>query len=193
MIPLIWGIHWKRASACTTHFPPVFRRLVATGIDIRPALLHTYEPSVPVLPRVFSASSPLRPPTTSSFVFTMQLLPTFVTIFAAVASMVSAKPVVLVRDAVVGTPVSDIVVAPGFSNPTGGEIYQSGSAQVAQWETSTIPAEAQNYTGVLYLGYNTPDSPSENLDISMRNLLSYLAPHHAYVHGQHTRLRTASS
>ncbi|KAI0032562.1 hypothetical protein K488DRAFT_17905, partial [Vararia minispora EC-137] len=63
-------------------------------------------------------------------------------------------------------PVSDIVVTPSFVEPAGGESYPAGSNQVAMWSTESITGEAQNYTGVLYLGYATADSTSEHLDIS---------------------------
>jgi len=95
----------------------------------------------------------------------MQFLLAFVSALATIASVANAKPIVLERDAA-NTAVSDIVVAPGFIEPAGGESYPVGSARTAEWDTSSIPAEAQNYTGSLYLGHSDGESSDEHLDIS---------------------------
>jgi hypothetical protein len=93
----------------------------------------------------------------------MQLIPTFVTLVAAFASVASAKPVAVKR---IAKPIEDIVVTPTIIQPAGGEEFPVGSIQTAEWDTSAIPAEAANTTGTLLLGFTDDNSEGEHLDIS---------------------------
>ncbi|EMD31385.1 hypothetical protein CERSUDRAFT_89078 [Gelatoporia subvermispora B] len=74
---------------------------------------------------------------------------------AAVASPTAFIPV---------APKEDIVFSPHITGPTAGQLWPVGTNQTVTWDTSSIPAEGQNQTGLLLLGYQENDS--ENLDIS---------------------------
>ena len=95
----------------------------------------------------------------------------FATAILAAASAVTASPLSRnyaqqhSRSVVTSTPISDVVVTPGFTAPTGGESYPIGSNQTAAWDTTKIDPEAKDYTGVLYLGYSDGESSNEHLDI----------------------------
>ncbi|KZV73716.1 hypothetical protein PENSPDRAFT_626973 [Peniophora sp. CONT] len=96
----------------------------------------------------------------------------FLTAILAAASAVSASPLSRnyaqqhSRNVVTTSPISDVVVAPAFIAPTGGESYKIGTNQTASWDTSKIDEEAKDYTGVLYLGYADGDSSDEHLDVA---------------------------
>jgi hypothetical protein len=79
-------------------------------------------------------------------------------LFAAV-TFVSATPVV--------HPTEDVVVTPMITDPTALTIWTVSSNQTVSWDTSKIPPESQNTTGVLLLGYQDSDLGSEHLDVGM--------------------------
>ncbi|KAJ7784379.1 hypothetical protein B0H16DRAFT_1492315 [Mycena metata] len=65
-----------------------------------------------------------------------------------------------------------VVVTPKITSPTQAVSWPSGSIQTVTWDTTDIPPEAANNTGVLLLGRNTTAYDengqkfmSENLDI----------------------------
>ncbi|OCH86865.1 hypothetical protein OBBRIDRAFT_796737 [Obba rivulosa] len=78
----------------------------------------------------------------------------------AAAASVSASPATFIPVA----PKEDIVFSPHITEPTAGQIWPVGTNQTVTWDTSAIPAEGANQTGLLLLGYQANDS--ENLDIS---------------------------
>jgi len=57
----------------------------------------------------------------------------------------------------------DIVFDPMITSPKAGDIWFAYSHQTVTWDTSAIPAEEANATGILVLGYEQDDS--ENLDV----------------------------
>ncbi|KZT23477.1 hypothetical protein NEOLEDRAFT_1069645 [Neolentinus lepideus HHB14362 ss-1] len=82
----------------------------------------------------------------------------FTTLFTALlvaASSVVAAPV---------QPVELIVFSPTITSPTQGAIWSANTTETVTWDTSNIPAEKQNSTGLLLLGYL--ENNSENLDIA---------------------------
>ncbi|KAI0043934.1 hypothetical protein FA95DRAFT_1562753 [Auriscalpium vulgare] len=80
----------------------------------------------------------------------------FFALLALAAAAATASPV---------SPVSNVVVAPPITAPAGGAVWPVLSKQLVEWDTSYIPAEAQNYTGSVLLGHRIPGSDSENLDL----------------------------
>lgn len=60
-------------------------------------------------------------------------------------------------------PVELLAVTPTITSPNTGTVWLAGSSQNVTWLTYNIPAEAQNYTVTILLGYLENDS--ENLDI----------------------------
>ena len=83
-------------------------------------------------------------------------------VLAAAAAAVSAAP------AKVFEPSSgnvDVVFRPHITAPTAGAVWQTGSSQVITWDASNIPAENQNQTGLILLGYIQDGDVSEHLDI----------------------------
>ncbi|KDQ62523.1 hypothetical protein JAAARDRAFT_701189 [Jaapia argillacea MUCL 33604] len=57
-----------------------------------------------------------------------------------------------------------IVYSPPITSPTAGQIWPKGSIQTVTWDTSNIPSEKENSTGLLLLGYE--QNGSENLNIA---------------------------
>ncbi|EIN12913.1 hypothetical protein PUNSTDRAFT_82382 [Punctularia strigosozonata HHB-11173 SS5] len=82
----------------------------------------------------------------------------FAAVLFAAAGLVAATPIV--------HPTEDIVFTPTITDPTAVTTWAVGSNQTVTWDTSKIPAEAQNSTGVLLLGYQQSDDDSEHLDIA---------------------------
>ncbi|KAI6039332.1 hypothetical protein EDC04DRAFT_2603307 [Pisolithus marmoratus] len=60
-------------------------------------------------------------------------------------------------------PVELLVFSPTITSPTDSTVWITNTKANVTWITSNIPAEKQNSTGLLLLGYNS--SGSENLDI----------------------------
>lgn len=82
----------------------------------------------------------------------------FTTLFSAL--VVAASSAV----AAPASPLELIVFSPTITGPTAGAIWTSGSSQTVTWDTSNIPAEKENSTGLLLLG--RLQNNSENLDIA---------------------------
>lgn len=61
-------------------------------------------------------------------------------------------------------PVELLAWSPSITSPNALTVWPCGSLQTVSWKTDNIPAEKQNSTGLLLLGYMENDS--ENLDIS---------------------------
>ncbi|EIM81620.1 uncharacterized protein STEHIDRAFT_66408 [Stereum hirsutum FP-91666 SS1] len=61
-------------------------------------------------------------------------------------------------------PVSLIVWSPTVTSPVAGDTWVSGENATVTWDTSDIPAEKEDSTGMILLGYN--ENNSENLNIS---------------------------
>ena len=79
-------------------------------------------------------------------------------LFVALAAAVASASALVVRS-------TDTVVRPQITAPTVGEQWPVASTQIITWDTSSIPADAQNYTGLILLGYLEPGNPDEHLDI----------------------------
>ncbi|KAI6030919.1 hypothetical protein F5J12DRAFT_955231 [Pisolithus orientalis] len=60
-------------------------------------------------------------------------------------------------------PVELLVFSPTITSPTAGIVWITNTKANVTWLTSNIPAEKQNTTGLLLLGYEANNS--ENLDI----------------------------
>ncbi|EJF63335.1 hypothetical protein DICSQDRAFT_134768 [Dichomitus squalens LYAD-421 SS1] len=83
-------------------------------------------------------------------------------VLAAAAAAVSAAP------AKVFEPTNgnvDVVFRPHITAPTAGVVWQAGSSQTITWDASNIPAENQNQTGLILLGYIEDGDVNEHLDI----------------------------
>lgn len=86
-----------------------------------------------------------------------------VTVFAALAEAASA---VYAAPAVFhGIGQEDLVVRPAITVPAAGTMWITNTTQTISWDTSSIPAEAQNQTGLILLGHIEPGDSSEHLDI----------------------------
>jgi hypothetical protein len=75
-------------------------------------------------------------------------------LFFGLSSLVSAAPV---------QPVQLIAFAPTITYPGTGVTWITNTTQHVDWLTNNVPAEAQNYTVTILLGYLANNS--ENLDI----------------------------
>ncbi|KIK26771.1 hypothetical protein PISMIDRAFT_675708 [Pisolithus microcarpus 441] len=60
-------------------------------------------------------------------------------------------------------PVELLVFSPTITSPTASTVWITNTTANVTWSTDNIPAESQNSTGLLLLGYNS--TGSENLDI----------------------------
>ena len=79
-------------------------------------------------------------------------------LFLGLSSLVSAAPV---------QPVQLIAFAPTITYPGTDIVWTTNTTQHVDWLTDNVPAEAQNYTVTILLGYLANNS--ENLDISKSN------------------------
>ncbi|KAI9058487.1 hypothetical protein FKP32DRAFT_1669315 [Trametes sanguinea] len=82
-------------------------------------------------------------------------------VFAAAATAVSAAPA-----AVFSKPKTDIVFRPHITSPQAGDVWPVGSTQTVTWDTSDIPEEARNQTGLILLGYLEGDDTDEHLGVN---------------------------
>ncbi|OSC97211.1 hypothetical protein PYCCODRAFT_1350861, partial [Trametes coccinea BRFM310] len=82
-------------------------------------------------------------------------------VFAAAATAVSAAPA-----AVFSKPKTDIVFRPHITSPQAGAVWPVGSTQTVTWDTSDIPEEARNQTGLILLGYLEGDDTDEHLGVN---------------------------
>ncbi|KAL1950556.1 hypothetical protein VTO73DRAFT_5680 [Trametes versicolor] len=91
------------------------------------------------------------------------------TLFAALAvaaSAVSAAPATFSGGKV------DIVFRPQVTAPTAGDVWPAGSTQTITWDTSAIPAEARNQTGLILLGYVEEGDATGNEHLDTANALA---------------------
>lgn len=96
--------------------------------------------------------------------------------FSTVLSLFSALALSRVAIAAPIQPVELLAWSPSIITPDASTVWTSGSAQTVTWKTDNIPAEKQNSTGLLLLGYM--ENNSENLDISM--LILYPCSEHSH-------------
>ncbi|KAF8842184.1 hypothetical protein BDN67DRAFT_966178 [Paxillus ammoniavirescens] len=78
----------------------------------------------------------------------------FSALFLGFSYLVSGAPV---------QPVELIAFAPTITAPNAGDIWPTNSKQSVCWRTDNVPAQIQNTTVVILLGYS--ENNSENLDI----------------------------
>ncbi|KAI0632225.1 hypothetical protein C8Q77DRAFT_910051 [Trametes polyzona] len=78
---------------------------------------------------------------------------------AAAATAVSAAPATFTGGKV------EIVYRPHVIAPQAGDVWPVGSTQTITWDTSDIPEEAKNQTGLVLLGYIEDGSENEHLDV----------------------------
>jgi hypothetical protein len=83
------------------------------------------------------------------------LFSVFSALFLGLSSLVSAAPV---------QPVELLAFAPSITYPCNDTTWVIGGTQHVDWLTDNVPAEAQNYTLTILLGFF--GNNSENLDIS---------------------------
>ena len=83
-------------------------------------------------------------------------------VLAAAASAVSAAPAKVFDPSKVN---EDIVYLPQITAPEAGAVRPVASTQNITWDTSDIPAEAMNSTGLILLGYLEDGSLNEHLDV----------------------------
>jgi len=57
-----------------------------------------------------------------------------------------------------------IVVSPQITQPNASTVWDTGSTQDVEWDTTRIPPEAKNYTGTILLGHFEEGSDSEHLE-----------------------------
>lgn len=92
--------------------------------------------------------------------------PRFLTAFSALllaSTSVSAAPSVIAERTV--QPVNLEVYAPHVTLPSAESIWNVGDIQLVQWDTSKLDSVGKNASGVLFLGYLTPNETSEHLYI----------------------------
>lgn len=85
------------------------------------------------------------------------LFSVFPALFLGLSSLASAAPTSV-------QPVELLAFAPSITYPCNGTVWVIGDIQHVDWRTDNVPAEAQNYTLTVLLGYLANNS--ENLDIS---------------------------
>ncbi|KAI0657318.1 hypothetical protein C8Q70DRAFT_919607 [Cubamyces menziesii] len=83
--------------------------------------------------------------------------------FAVVAAAVSA---VSAAPAVFSDPKTEIVFRPHITSPQAGAIWPAGSTQTITWDTSDIPEDYKNQTGLILLGYIEGQDTNEHLDVA---------------------------
>ena len=83
-------------------------------------------------------------------------------VLAAAASAVSAAPAGTFDPSSIH---EDIVFSPSVISPAAGDVWPVASTQTITWDTSKIPAEAANSTGLILLGYINDGSDNEHLDL----------------------------
>ncbi|PIL22643.1 hypothetical protein GSI_15335 [Ganoderma sinense ZZ0214-1] len=81
----------------------------------------------------------------------------------AVAIAVSAAPAKVFNSNKAGN--VDIVFRPDITSPTVGAIWNTGTIQTITWDTSDIPTEALNQTGLVLLGHIEDGDSNEHLDV----------------------------
>ncbi|KAI1790164.1 hypothetical protein LXA43DRAFT_891553 [Ganoderma leucocontextum] len=84
-------------------------------------------------------------------------------VLAAATAAVSAAPAKVFNPNDAGN--VDIAIRPDITAPTAGAVWNVGSLQTITWDTSDIPTEAMNQTGLILLGYLQDGDTSEHLDL----------------------------
>ena len=84
-------------------------------------------------------------------------------VLAAATAAVSAAPAKVFNSNDVGK--VDLVFRPDITAPTAGVVWTTGTIQTITWDTSAIPTEALNQTGLILLGYIEDGDTSEHLDV----------------------------
>ncbi|KAI8994257.1 hypothetical protein BD414DRAFT_411938 [Trametes punicea] len=90
--------------------------------------------------------------------FASKLAAAFV-VFAAAVSAVSAAPTVFTE------PKTEIVYRPHITSPKAGDVWPVGTTQTVTWDTSDIPDDAKNQTGLILLGYLEDGDTDEHLGV----------------------------
>ncbi|KAI0087864.1 hypothetical protein BDY19DRAFT_994750 [Irpex rosettiformis] len=62
-------------------------------------------------------------------------------------------------------PVNFEVYAPHVTTPSASSVWAVGDNQLVQWDTSSLDDAGKNATGMIFLGYLTPNETSEHLYI----------------------------
>ncbi|KAM5534991.1 hypothetical protein V8D89_011364 [Ganoderma adspersum] len=84
-------------------------------------------------------------------------------VLAAATAAVSAAPAKVFNSNDVGK--VDLVFRPDITAPVAGAVWNTGTIQTITWDTSDIPTEALNQTGLVLLGYIEDGDMSEHLDV----------------------------
>ena len=95
--------------------------------------------------------------------FAVSKLTTVFAVLAAAALGASAAPASTFDAS--RQPNEEIVFSPMVTAPAAGAVWEVASVQAVTWDTSNIPAEVQNTTGLILLGYIQDNSTSEHLDV----------------------------
>ncbi len=88
-------------------------------------------------------------------------------ILAAATTAVYAAPAKVFDSHDVGK--VDVVFRPDITAPIAGAVWNVGSIQTITWDTSNIPTDALNQTGIVLLGYveDGDTTGNEHLDVRM--------------------------
>ncbi|KAI0826910.1 hypothetical protein BC628DRAFT_1418958 [Trametes gibbosa] len=87
-------------------------------------------------------------------------LTTVLAALAVAATAVSAAPATFNGGKV------DVVFRPHVTAPTADAVWPAGSVQTITWDTSDIPDDVKNQTGLILLGYIQGDDSNEHLDVA---------------------------
>ena len=87
----------------------------------------------------------------------------FTAVLSVFTAAASAAPAKVFNSNNVGN--VDIVFRPDITAPAAGVVWNKGSIQTITWDTSDIPMEALNQTGLVLLGYIQDGDTNEHLDI----------------------------
>ncbi|KAH9851823.1 hypothetical protein C2E23DRAFT_732406 [Lenzites betulinus] len=84
-------------------------------------------------------------------------------VFAALAAAVSVSAAPATT---FSTPKTEVVFRPQIISPAAGTVWPAGSVQTLTWDTSNIPEDAKNQTGLALLGYIVGNTTDEHLDVA---------------------------
>ncbi|KAI0372273.1 hypothetical protein BV20DRAFT_964416 [Pilatotrama ljubarskyi] len=87
-------------------------------------------------------------------------------VFAALAAAATAVTAAPAYASTFTSPKTEIVFRPHVTSPKAGDVWPAGSVQTVTWDTSDIPEESKNQTGLILLGYIEGDDINEHLDVA---------------------------
>ncbi|KAI0349586.1 hypothetical protein OH77DRAFT_1222554 [Trametes cingulata] len=87
-------------------------------------------------------------------------------VFAALAAAATAVTAAPAFASTFQGPKTEVVFRPHVTSPKAGDVWPAGSVQTVTWDTSDIPEESKNQTGLILLGYIEGNDINEHLDVA---------------------------